>query len=327
MKKIYFIIPALLLFSNGRSQTLSYANFSVSLSQSVSVKVANNNSYNTALSTTTGNGVTWDASGLTAMAGYPTINLSFQNPNTTPYQSMYSSANYCEYDPALTANLPYNYYGISADSLTEWGSYEPSAQHEIFQDPDKHLIFPFNYGQSFTDNYAKTNYSDATTVSSYQTGSRTVTFCGFGTLILPQGSFSNVAMISELRTNSLGPDSYYYTWYDINTGKKLLYRSENDGSITTAWCIEAANSIQENNPIRYSISPNPTADFITISGSTSNEIFSSVSISDLSGKIVMQLSQLNSSEKINISSLLPGIYFLSIENNSSSVQTKPIIKL
>lgn len=220
------------------AQTITYSNFSTALTDTIPINIANNSSYNSLLTSTNGTGVTWDASALTVMTGPPTIHMSFHAPSSTPQGSLYPSSNYAEFDPALTTLVSVEYSSYGADSVSIWGTYASTGTHEIFQDPDKRLIFPFNYGQTFTDNYAKTNYSDATTISSYQTGTRTVTFSGYGTLILPQGTFTNVAKISETRTNSLGPDSYVYTWYDMSNGKKLLFRSENFGNITTAWCAD-----------------------------------------------------------------------------------------
>ncbi len=79
-------------------------------------------------------------------------------------------SNYARLDPELLSLIEVEYFNFSSDSMVLSGNYAPSGQHEIFQNPDKFLIFPFEYGQSFTDNYYKTNYSDATTISSYQFG-------------------------------------------------------------------------------------------------------------------------------------------------------------
>lgn len=200
------------------------------------------------------------------MAGPPTVHLSFHNPASTPKGSLYPLSNYAEYDPALPTFISVEYSSYVTDSISIWGTYDPDGGHEIFQDPDKRLIFPFSLAQSFTDHYAKTNYSDATTISSYQTGDRTVTFSGYGTLILPQGPFANVAMVTEVRTNSLGPDSYVYTWYDISNGKKLLYRSENDGSITTAWCADATVTGIHETGVKFTsvVYPHPLTDVSTL---------------------------------------------------------------
>lgn len=288
------IFTSLLVFAAGvsiKAQTLTYANFSTSLTQTLEVKIADNSSYNSSLSTTTGNGVTWNASGLTQKSGTPLVHLSYHAPSSTPKGSLYPNSNYCEYDPDLTAAIEYKYYGISADSMVVWGGYAPDHEHEIYQDPDKHLVFPMAFGESFTDPYAKTNYSDATTISSYQTGARTVTFAGYGTLTLPQGTFTGIGLFTEVRTNSLGPDSYYYNWVRLSDGKRMLFRSENDGSITTVYSTEMSTGLgEEVSTSNVSVWPNPVniqAPYLNLQSNVSL-VQSVFTLRDVAGKIVYQ---------------------------------------
>jgi len=300
-------------------QTITYTNFSNSLTNVLSVNIADNNSFNAILKTTTGAGVTWNAAGLTVQSGTPLVNLSYSAPSSTPYASLYPNSNYCLYDSALTTFIGYEYDNFNSDSISKWGSYEPSTAHEIYQDPDKHLIFPFNYGQSFTDNYAKTNYSNSTTISSYQTGSRTVTFNGYGTLILPQGTFQNVALISEVRTNSLGPDSAYrYTWHDISNGKILLLRNENGGSITTVWNNELPTEINEiTKVLDFTIFPNPISTVAIVKINTQfTKKDLSLSLYNLIGEEVYKMQINNNETVINRNGLPNGLYIFSIKSNS-----------
>lgn len=309
------------------AQTITYSNFSSSLTDTLTANIANNGSFNTALLTTTGNGVSWDASGLTVQAGTPTLHLSYGSPASTPNGSLFPSSNECSYDPALTAVVGYEYYNIGPDSITMWGTYEPGGAHEIFQDPDKRLVFPFIFGQSFTDNYSKTNYSSATTISSFQTGTRTVNFAGFGTLTLPQGTISNVAMIAESRTNSLGPVSTEYTWYNINTGKKLLMRSENDGTILTAWCAEELTGIRSiETAASVHVYPNPISDEGTISVESTYPVKQGkVKLYDVLGEFKGEYNLQNNQCIIRKSNLPDGVYFYSIESNGNNIVTGKII--
>jgi len=319
--KTKFTLIAILSGLSLMGQTITYNNFSAALSSNLSVNLADNSSFNPTLKTTTGTGITWDASSLVVATGVPIINLGYYASSTTPNGNLYPNSNFCFFDPALTAFVSYEYDNFSTDSITNWGSYEPSTAHEIFQDPDKHMIFPFNYGQSFSDNYAKTNYSDATTVSSYQTGSRTVNFNGFGTLILPQGTYSNVALITELRTNSLGPDSYEYTWYNISNGKKLLRRSENGSSISTVFCNELPTSINElNNTLGFTIFPNPINSTAVLSVlSDIKEINLTLNVFNVLGEKILNMSIKEERTLINRNGLTSGLYFYTISKGLQEV--------
>jgi hypothetical protein len=330
MKTTFTTLGLMLMFIQTTiAQTLTYANYSQSLTQTVSLKIADNASFNSNLLTTTGVNANWDASALTVKPGTPTVNLSYYTSSATPQGSQYPNSNYCEYDPALVSVMSYNYYGISADSVVGWGNYEANASHEVYQDPDKRLIFPFTFGQSFTDTYAKTNYSNATTVSSNQTGARTVTFAGYGTLKLPQGTFADVAMISEVRTNSLGPNSFYYNWIRVSDGKRLMFRSENDGSVTTVWSTETATTglVEKTDHATIGIYPNPlTRENSTIviqSAETMNA--TRMDLFDYAGKLICSL-PVNRNKVVFENELsVAGIYFYHLSNPTHTVASGKLI--
>jgi hypothetical protein len=324
MKKLLltFLLPV--AFMPTMAQTITYAAFSQALTVSNSFTVANNSSFNPALSAVTGNGVSWNAAGLTAQTGMPTVTFSYNSPSSTPYAALYPSANYAEYDPALTSVVAYNYYGFSADSIVEWGSYDPSTQHEVFQNPDKQLVFPFSFGNTFTDTYAKTNYSNATTVSSYQNGTRTVVFSGFGTLTLPQGTFTDVCLVSETRTNNLGPDSYTYTWYQLGTGKRLLYRDENGSSITTAFTNQAPSTGLNDSFAAsvFQVSPNPAQNKICVN---SNKRMKEINLYNMLGELLLTHPADACRENVFIDQVSEGVYVIEALNEDNTKARKKVL--
>ncbi|HNQ12392.1 MAG TPA: T9SS type A sorting domain-containing protein [Bacteroidia bacterium] len=320
MKKLLLIL-CLAWINITNAQTLTYANFSLCLGFTNSVIVGNNSSLNPTILTSVGNGITWNASGLTAAAGYPVLNMVYVSSVGTPYASLYSQSNYVEYDPALTSVLEYHYLKLNSDSLVTVGTYPSSGAHEDYTDLDKHLIFPFSYGQSFTDTYAKTNYSNASTISSYQNGTRMVTFAGFGTLILPQSTFNNVAMVTEMRTNNLGPNSTYITWYDINTGRKLLYYSENNGNVTVAYSNSISTSIDEDGSrIKTLAYPNPTNGIIFIDDLPNQTI---VYIYDVNGRLMDQ--SISNNNSLDVQNLSSGNYILRFKDKNQKNSFVPIV--
>jgi len=308
-----------------KSQTLTYATFMNGISTPTDFVIGELTSFNTSLLTVTGTNLTWDASGLIQVSGTPTVYLNYQNPAGSPYETTYPGTNYVSFDPNLQSLISYQYYVINSDSLSSYGDYSFSTSHEVFQNPDKHLIFPFSYGGSFTDNYAKTNYSDATTISSYQTGTRTVTFVGSGTLILPSATYTNVGLIYELRTNSLGPDSYEYSWFDLNTGKKILYFHENDGDYTLAFKNSPVNSISElfsDNSL--GIYPNPIENSTSINFSR-DLVNADIKIYSISGSEVVTLSNFNGQTLLKeMHKLESGNYLFKVIENQ---QVLSIIKI
>ena len=142
MKKTFTILSVLMVLGS-KAQTITYSNFLTSISSVDTVVIANNSSFNMALTTTTGT-VIWNATSLTAQSGVPTVHLIFGNVAATPNGNLYPSSSYVLYDPALTALVSYNYFQLNADSLTDEGSFDPSASHEIFQNPTNDLYFLFH---------------------------------------------------------------------------------------------------------------------------------------------------------------------------------------
>jgi len=325
MKKNYILL-LLGVSTLASSQTFTYAGFANSLTATLNVKVANTSSFNTAIASITGTGVTWNAAGLTQQSGTPNVQFIYGSPASTPNGSLFPNSTHAFYDPALIAVIKYDYYSVSTTSYENWGEYSPSTAHEIFQNSDKRLQFPFSYGQSFSDTYAKTNYSNATTVSSTQTGNRTVNFSGYGTLILPQGSFTNVGLISELRTNSLGPNSTAYTWWDISTGKRLLAYSENNGSVSVVYNADAPLSVSEMeaaNVIR--LFPNPSNGNFTIEAINGVAI-QSVTVCNALGQIIYRNATSNNHNTIALEGLSTGICFVTVTTTDGSYVKKIMIE-
>ena len=79
------------------------------------------------------------------------------------------------------------------------------------------------------------------------------------------------------------------------------------------------NGIEDNNTLNVSVFPNPFTNRISIS----TDINSSISIIDITGKVVYATINLNELIQLDLSELKTGVYFLSISNNN----TKSISKL
>ena len=326
MKKLYAILFFGSLSVGSMSQTLTYNAFSNNLSNTLNVKIANLASFNTALLSTVGTGVTWNAAGLTQQSGTPIVRFEYGNPTATPNGSLFPNSNYVQFDPALTAVLNYEYYQLTTDTWENWGEYSPSTAHEIYQNADKRLQFPFSYGESFVDTYAKTNYSNATTISSNQTGSRTVSFDGFGTLLLPQGTFNNVGLIRELRTNSLGPDSTTYSWWDIANGKQLLFFSENNGNVNVAYNNDNPLSVAEVNALNnIQIFPNPSNGNFKITTENQSEL-KNITIYNALGQIIYSNDAPQQINEVNLSTEAHGICFVSISTADKNYIKKILLK-
>ncbi|HIA35795.1 MAG TPA: T9SS type A sorting domain-containing protein, partial [Flavobacteriales bacterium] len=83
----------------------------------------------------------------------------------------------------------------------------------------------------------------------------------------------------------------------------------------------SANSIEEKVNNRFSISPNPAQNSITLNSENwVNKSDAKVNITNIMGEILIQSSLLSSSTSIDISSIPQGLYMVQIENGTNYVQ-------
>ncbi len=88
-----------------------------------------------------------------------------------------------------------------------------------------------------------------------------------------------------------------------------------------------ALGINDNFFQRINIYPNPVNNILYIDNYDLRFTNNDLQIIDITGKTVQQLKISNQQSSINVSHLLTGIYFLQLQNNSSTILTKKIIKL
>lgn len=274
-----------------------------------------------------GASVTWNSSNLMQENGTPTVNFSVSVPSGTAFASDYPNANWYWTDPALSSVVGHHYYTLTADSLAMWGIHTTGQNYEIYDNPEMELKLPFSFNDNYVNTYSKTNYYANGSVSSYNTGTNTLTYDAYGTLILPNGTFNNVARIKNVRTNSLGPTTTSYDWYLISTGE-LLLNYETNGGLQVVYNNSVPSGIDDVNANNFSVivSPNPFTTSSTLKINSSEILKNAeVKIYDVPGKEVKSI-PVNSNEIIiNRKGLENGIYFYSLINNQTIVKTGKLV--
>jgi hypothetical protein len=272
---------------------------------------------------TSGAGVTWNCANLQQETGTPIVNFTVSSPTGTPYANDYPNANWYFTDPGLSSIVGHHYYSLTADSLVLWGEHTPGNSYEIYSNPEMELRLPFAYNTTVVNSYNKTNYYSNGSVSSYQTGTNTITYDSYGTLVLPNGTFNNVARIQNVRTNSLGPTTTSYQWYLAPSGEKLM-EYETNGGIKVLYNNSIPSGISNDNfqNVSVSIFPNPSAgDFtfkiITKESVVGNELI----ISDITGKQMKSFRIQSAESKIDCADLAKGIYLYHLKNNNGIFKT------
>jgi hypothetical protein len=144
---------------------------------------------------TTGANVVWDCRNL--ISSTSGIDLRVDTPSGRPFANQFPSSNW-NLNGSLGGTIIYNeYFVLNAENLLLLGGHTPNSYYEIYENPQLDMKFPFSYEDSQVDAYSKTKYNADGSVSSSQVGTVTISYVGYGTLILPIGTFTNVALLKE----------------------------------------------------------------------------------------------------------------------------------
>lgn len=252
---------------------------------------------------------------------------------STPYAASFSQAN-------VSANYGgyYLYYNTSATALKNQGSYVGLTLS--YSDPEDQLHFPFNMGNTYSDPWAVTFVNGGVTF--VRTGTTTVTYDGYGSITLPNGTFSNAVRVHFVQvykdTYSGGTINYNndeYMWY-INgnhypVAVTYTLTNSSSGTPSTGSAIltnAVAASVYEHESIFSAVSvfPNPAVNEINFD--FKGIPTSSIEIFDITGKSVYHQivteTYLENYITINTSEFKDGIYFAKFTSKDGQTGTKKI---
>ncbi|MCE3259737.1 MAG: hypothetical protein K0S12_1378 [Bacteroidetes bacterium] len=303
MKQLFFAASVLTGFIANAQQTITGTS---PVGYSATIAIASAATAST-VPLTTGAGVTWNCSNLATSV--PNATLSYNSPTGKPFAGDYPSSNY-HLEVTLSGSVMVNeFYVLNGDSLVKLGGHVAGSPYEIYSNPQIDMKFPFSFNDVFTDNYAKTSYNANGSVSSTQTGSVTLTYEGYGTLILPGGTYTNVALVKRVRTNSIGPTTTSYDWIAFPSGNKLMGYDTN-GGLKVNYVTSISTGIpQYDGSDKFQVYPTVTEGEIIIK---STEEIGTVKVYSSSGQLIQSHENTSSLQL----SAPAGIYFIEISSRN-----------
>jgi hypothetical protein len=313
MKKYYFLTMISLFIisaTSGQGPTLTFSNTGPIPGD---VFTSYNADTTGVLNGTAGANQIWNYANL--VINTTTTVMNYVDPSTTPYTSSFPTATVCYTNSPLYSYMKanateYSILGISSSSYTL-----------IYSDPEILFNYPFSYGQSITDSL-KGSYT-VSGFSFYRSGTRTTTADGYGTLILPSGTYTNLLRVKVIQdykdSTSLGSVTYVYNtsyvWYD-GVHKNASFRiyntsNTNGGSTSTARFVtisSVVSAISEINTMKdiIQIYPNPAIDNITVNV-PQNAL---LEITDIKGQLIRSISNCGDETIIDLKDLPGGVYFI-----------------
>lgn len=283
-----------------------------------------------------GAGQTWDLSTLSGTAnGITTI----VTPASTANGSSFLSSDVAAENTTSGSD---SYYKTSATALQNSGI-SAGGTAITYSDFEDYMHFPFSYTNSFTDTWAAQFFSGS---QFWRTGTTTVTADGYGTLITPQGTYTNVmrvhfvqvyqdsAFIGAPYIITYNNDQYYWYKEGIHLPMAAIYNltTSNGGPYTGGFYTDAAVGINETSNFISSsnVYPNPAVDIIKINFTLVENKKVDILLFNAFGQ-KMEINQtfdgyqgLNDVD-LNISSLPEGVYFAQILAEGNTAITKRFI--
>ena len=240
--------------------------------------------------TTDGEDVVWDLSSATLQLNAGST--SFVDPADAPQGTSYPTSNLAQ-SVTMPSGTTYAYFTLGTAQLDLLAQGVGGADPDVFTDPKTPLVFPLAYGDAINDDYTLggTAYS------------RTRTYTGYGTLILPTGTYTDVVKVVS--------SSGVIDLYRSNPVEFLLHM-EDDGEMVAFSRIQAAVE-EQGSGASLTAWPNPTTDQVRVAGLTSTGRWQLV---DAQGRVQQQGNHPPGTLVLDLASLATGYYMLVAHDGS-----------
>lgn len=129
----------------------------------------------------------WNFSQLSVLSG--SFSQSYVAPSSSPYAASFPTATLAE-----QADTAWSYYKLANGRWTRLGEQSVSVQSGEWANPLDVAKVPWSFNESINDDAQHQFTSEGVTIR--RTGTMTGKYDGYGTLVLPQGTFKNVVRIA-----------------------------------------------------------------------------------------------------------------------------------
>jgi type IX secretion system substrate protein len=283
-----------------------------------------------------GAGQTWNFSSIGLGLG---VTRSALTVASTSAAAMFPNANTAFSNTLYSGN---SYVKTSATALQNYGYMPASTCEKSYINPEDILRFPFTYTDSYIDTL--TALWDTGSINLHRRGITTVTADGYGTLITPSGTFTNVTRVHMVQTYrdtiiggtySIIHGNDQYLWYKDGYHSPLAVAAVITlyGSVdSTGYYYSSTVGIDEQNEqlISFDVFPNPSEGHLNIEFSLPGnkkvavELFNSLgqkmdvtsTLEGVKGKNTVQL---------DLSNLPEGIYFAELMIDGKIAGTKRVV--
>ena len=258
-----------------------------------------------------GAAITWNFS---TVSMTPVGTYTIETPSSTPVAAAYPSGNYTLSNTPTAGSALYSCCIVNTSAMFELAnSVTATAGSGVnyTAGPRKILKFPFNYLDTFTAPYTSTATS----------GYDFVEYDGYGTLITPWATYTNVVRVKCTYASSFG---YAYNWYTLSPLLNVFSYSSMPNSYTGLSAAPTGySSILSHTPY---MAPNPFNTSTTVMIDNSIVLTDAyMLVSDVTGRIVRKIPVTSSETLIEREGLKAGLYFYSIVNSGMKIANEKFV--
>ncbi|MFN8395865.1 MAG: T9SS type A sorting domain-containing protein [Bacteroidia bacterium] len=265
---------------------------------------------------------TWD---FTSLAGSPAVANTCASPSSTSQGSSFPSATVVCQSAAGDRYLEAN-----SSALINWGAYVPASGTLIpHTDGEDFIRFPMTMGNNFTDQFSAVYTNGGYTY--HRRGSVTATADGYGTLITPGGTYSNVLRLHYVEdyqdsTNFGFPfvttiHNDEYIWYKdgYHTAIATTFQLSNNGTQIAANAtyadFGAVGISAQQAPFELSLSPNPASNATSVNVELPTGTVLDLELLDIAGRSIRSIHGIalgTGNMELDLSELPSGLYLVKV---------------
>lgn len=280
----------------------------------------------------TGASVSWDLSSATPEGNPSEGSVEYVDPSTTPYADEFPDATHA----STTDDNFFSYFVFNSEryELLGGGSETSIMKYTGFVMAE----FPFDFSEKIDGTYSiatTTEFGTSTTE-----GNRSVEYSGYGSVMLPQGTFEDVIQMKTVQTSEtefFSSTTTNISFFQLGTGSVANY-SKSVTQVTGQG--ETVNHSFSYNPAEptsrkanaapalLNLYPNPSTGDVNLTYVQREAGQATVSVFDLMGRVVFSQTQENAVgiQNLKLSLDAPaGVYTIEVSTASGSVVQKLIL--
>jgi hypothetical protein len=223
----------------------------------------------------------------------------------SPYAAQFPQANYLyAMESAFSDAEMYFYHTLTATKFEIYSlGYGGDVGENYQANPRTYVVFPYTYNTVFTDDFKESSSPATSTV--------TATYDGYGTLIMPFGTFTNV-----VRQKQVIDGVTNYSWFNVSPFYPILQTAFEDGIlgyIVNNTVLGTGNHTQSQSLVMF---PNPATSVFNIKVPDGFSGSANLTVSDISGKILISTTFDTANPAISAEQLSQGIYVVKLSGES-----------